>query len=128
MMPILISFPVLGVLTMVQSAIMSRVHLLHGTTDLVLLVLAAWALHERTQMAWHWAVIGGLMIGLASALPLGITLAGYLLITALALFLKRQAWKAPVLALFLVVFFGDSAHPFAFHCLSLIERRDIEPV
>jgi hypothetical protein len=72
----------------------------------VLLALAAWALQERVQSAWAWAVIGGLVIGLASALPFGAMLAGYLAITALALFLRRRVWKVPVLAMFITTFFG----------------------
>ncbi len=105
-MPFLIAFPILSILVMLQSAIMSRVHLLYGTADLVLLALAAWALQERVQTAWHWAIIGGILIGLVSALPFGVMLGGYLAITALALFLRRRVWKVPVLAMFVTTFFG----------------------
>ena len=105
-MPLLLSLPVLSLLVMLQSAVISRVHLLHGTADLVLLALAAWALQERVQTAWHWTVVGGLMIGVASALPFGAMLGGYLVITALALQLRRRVWKVPVLAMFALIFIG----------------------
>ncbi len=105
-MPVLLSLPVLTLLVMFQSAVMSRIHLLHGTADLVLLALAAWALQERVRTAWYWTVLGGLMIGLVSALPFGAMLAVYLAITALALFLRRRVWKVPVLAMFVATFIG----------------------
>ncbi len=105
-MPVLISLPILSLLVMFQSAILSRVHLLYGTADLVLLAVAAWALQERVQTAWHWAAIGGILIGIVSALPMGAMLACYLAVTALASFLRRRVWKAPVLAMFVVTFFG----------------------
>jgi hypothetical protein len=105
-MPVLIALPLLSLLVMLQSAILSRVHLLYGTTDLVLLAVAAWALQERVQTAWHWAALGGILIGMVSALPMGAMLGCYLAVTALALFLRRQVWKVRVLAMFLATFLG----------------------
>ena len=105
-MPVLIALPFLSLLVMFQSAILSRIHLLHGAADLVLLVLVAWALQERVQTAWHWTVIGGLLIGLVSALPFGAMLGCYLLITGVALYLRRRIWKIPLLAMFVVTFIG----------------------
>jgi rod shape-determining protein MreD len=106
MLPILLSLPILSLLLMFQSAVMSRIHLLHGSADLLLLALTAWALQERVKTAWHWSVLGGLLIGIVSALPFGVMLSGYLAITALAIFLRGRVWKAPVLAMFLATFLG----------------------
>jgi rod shape-determining protein MreD len=106
-MTILLALPILGVLVMLQSAIVSRVFLLHGTADLVLLAIIAWALQERVNTAWHWALIGGLLVNLVSALPLGIPLLGYLLATGIALLLKHRIWQAPILAMFTSTFLGS---------------------
>ncbi len=106
MLPILISLPVLSLMVMFQTAILSRVHLLHGTVDLILLAVLAWALQERVTSAWFWSLIGGLMIGLFTALPFGALLVCYLTLTALALFLKSRIWKAPILAMFVATFVG----------------------
>ncbi len=91
---------------MFQSSILSRIPLLHGTVDLVLLAIIAWALQERVQSAWQWGIIGGLLAGLATALPFGIVLAGYLTITGLALYLRRHIWQVPILGMFLLTFVG----------------------
>jgi len=104
---ILLAFPILGVLVMFQSAVVSQVFLLHGTADLVLLAIIAWALQERVDTAWHWALIGGLLVNLVSALPLGVPLISYLLATGIALLLKHRIWQAPILAMFTATFLGS---------------------
>ncbi len=85
-MEILFAFPVLSLLVVFQSAFMGRIFLLHGSADLVLLVILAWALQERVSTAWHWAVIGGLLDCIPSAQPFFSPLIGYVLATGVALF------------------------------------------
>jgi rod shape-determining protein MreD len=109
-MAILLAIPILAVLVMFQSAVVSQIFLLHGTADLVLLAIIAWALQERVETAWHWALIGGLMVNLVSALPLGIPLIGYLLATGIAQLLKHRIWQAPILAMFTSTFLGSLAN------------------
>lgn len=106
MLPFVVGIPVLALLVMIQSGIVSQTPLLHGTADIVLLAVIAWALHERVKTAWHWAIIGGLLIGLVSGLPFGLYLGCYLAVTALCLLIKRRVWKIPVLAMLLVTFIG----------------------
>lgn len=105
-MAVLISIPILGALLMLQTAVISRIPLLHGTTDLVLLTVVAWALQKRVQTAWQWGIIGGLLVGIVSALPLGVPLVSYVLAVGLALFLRQRVWKVPILAMFIATFFG----------------------
>ena len=90
-MAILIAVPILSFLLILQSAVLSRIPLLGGTTDLVLLAVIAWALNRRVQTAWHWGIIGGLLVSYVSALPFGVILLGYLLAVALALALRGPA-------------------------------------
>lgn len=106
-MPILISLPILAVVLMLQSIVISSFPLLNGYADLVLLVLVAWALHERARSAWIWAVVAGLMVGYISALPMMLPVIGYLLVTALARLVIRRVWQTPILTMFLVTFAGS---------------------
>ncbi len=105
-MATLIAIPVLGILAILQTALVSRLPLLHGTADVLLLMIVAWALHKRVNTAWQWCIIGGLMMNIISAVPLGVPLIGYSLSTALALALRRRVWQVPLLAMFLVTFLG----------------------
>lgn len=87
-------------------AIASRIPLLGGYADLMLVALAAWSLQERVETAWHWAIFGGLLVGWISALPWAIPVVGYLLMVALARILVRRIWQAPLLVMFAIVFIG----------------------
>ena len=102
----LIAIPLLALAFMIQTAIISRVTLLSGAGDIVLLILIAWALQEQVQSAWHWAALAGLMAAFVSGLPPFVLLVAYLLAVSLARYVLRQTWQTPVLALFTVTFFS----------------------
>ena len=102
----LIAIPLLVVLSILQSALLSRFQLLNGMPDLVLLALLAWALQKRVSTALQWGIIGGLITQLFSAVPLGVPVVSYLLSIGLALFLRTRVWQVPILAMFISVFAG----------------------
>ena len=102
----LIAIPLFIFLGIFQSAVVSRLPLLQGTADLVLLIIIAWALQERVRTAWQWALIAGLVVGYISALNLLVPLVGYLLVTGLALLLRQRVWQVPILAMVAVTFIG----------------------
>ena len=66
----LVALPVIILAVILQSAIVSRVYLLSGIADLPLVMLAAWALQEEVETAWHWAVATGLLVGFVSGIPM----------------------------------------------------------
>jgi len=103
----LLAIPLFGVLAIFQSAVVSRLPLLHGTADLIFLVVVAWALQERVRNAWQWAVIAGMIVGYISALNMLIPVVSYLVVTGLALLLKQRVWQVPVLAMLAVTFVGS---------------------
>lgn len=115
-MSVLIAIPILGILMIFQTTIVSQVQLLHGTADLLLLAVISWALQKRVQTAWHWSIIAGLMVNIASSLPLGVPVLGYGVTTGLALLLRRRVWRVPILALFTITIFGT----LIMHSVSLI--------
>ncbi len=100
-------------------AIASRIPLLGGYADLILVTLAAWSLQERVQTAWHWAIFAGLLVGWTSGLPWIIPLLGYLLTVAFARALVRRIWQTPLLGMFVVVFVGT----LLFHVLTIVNLR-----
>jgi hypothetical protein len=60
-----IVIPVMLVLSVLQISAVSRIELLNGSADLVLLAVAAWGVRERGKDVFLWAFIGGLLISLA---------------------------------------------------------------
>ncbi len=113
----LIAVPFLGLLMILQSAIFSRIPLLEGQADLVLLALVGWALQSHVKGVWFWVLIGGGMAALTSAMPFGVFMAGYSLTAGLSLVLKRRVWKTPFLAMIASVFLGtlNSRYYFSDH-------------
>jgi rod shape-determining protein MreD len=108
----LLSFPVLIVLLMLQMVVVSRLPLLSGTADLILLVLVAWSLHERVTTAWVWATVAGLLVSFVSALPLFTPLVGYLVVTGIARLLQRRVWQTPILAMIVATVVGSLFYHF----------------
>lgn len=102
----LIAFPLLALVVIVQSAVISHMTLLAGYADLMLVVLAAWALKAEASSAWLWAFLGGVMVSFVSGLPWPVTMAGYLFVVLFAQLLRRRVWQAPLLAMFSVTFLG----------------------
>jgi rod shape-determining protein MreD len=105
-MALLISIPILGVLAIIQSAIISTMPLLFGTTDIVLVVVLAWTLQDKVKGAWQWSIIGAGLMTLLSALPVGIYFAAYLAATLLASYIRRRIWKMPFLGMLIAIFLG----------------------
>jgi rod shape-determining protein MreD len=102
----LVGFILFGLLVIVQSTLVSRMPLLQGTPDLILLFILAWSLQDRVKSAWQWCLIGGILASFYSALPFGTYLIAYLLATGVARVLKRRVWKAPFLAMMAATFIG----------------------
>ena len=102
----IISLPLLGLLVIIQSAIISRFTLLRGSADIVLLVIIAWALLDQDNSAWFWAVFGGIVVNMVSALPLFIPLICYLISVAIAKLIRRRISQIPYLAMVVSVFCG----------------------
>jgi len=117
----LLAFPLFLLAMMLQTAIISRVTLLNGCADLILVILAGWALQERVKTAWQWALVGGALFSFISRVPWFVPLVGYLATVALARLFQRHFWQAPLLAMFAVCFFGTLAmHFLSFFSLRLI--------
>ncbi len=115
----LVAVPVILLSVILQSAIISRVYLLSGLADLPLVMLAAWALQEDVDSAWHWAAAAGLLVGFISGLSWVVPVFGYLAVVALARIFQQRVWQAPLLAMFSITFLGT----IVVSILSLVDLR-----
>jgi cell shape-determining protein MreD len=106
MVPSLIGIPFLALTVLLQSSIVSRISMGFGKADLVLLVIICWTLQDRVTSHWQWAVIGGLLMSLISAVPFYSYLFTYLVVVAVCRFIKRSVWQIPVVTLLLCILFG----------------------
>jgi len=102
----LIAVPVIILSVILQSSVVSGIKLLSGYADLPLIMIAAWALQERVDTSWQWAVATGLLVGFVSGISWVIPVAGYVIVVILAKVLQMRVWQAPLLAMFSISFLG----------------------
>lgn len=86
--------------TLLQLTLATRVNLLQGAPDLVLLVLVAWLLLPGHKADWRWGLVAGLMVGYASALPDWVLMAGYAAGAAACQLLAERIWQVRLFTLF----------------------------
>ena len=105
-MSVLLSIPILALISILQSAVVSRLPLNQGVADLMLVLLGTIALQKRVNTAWQWSIVGGLLTDYFSGLPFGIFTVSYLIATALATLLRERIWRFTFLMQLLVVLVG----------------------
>jgi len=92
-----------------QSALFTQINLLHGATDLMLLTVLAWYLHEDAPPWWGWAFLGGTMLGWLSALPWWFYAVAYSAVALLATYLRRRLWRTSLFTYLLLIVFTTPA-------------------
>lgn len=99
-----IGLPLMALLAILQSAVVSHLRLADGQADLVLVAIVAWALTGRAQEAMVLGLVGGLFLDLLSALPLGSTALALVLIAYVVSLTEGRLWGAHLLTPLGVVF------------------------
>ncbi|MGB9641340.1 MAG: hypothetical protein ACPL4H_10540 [Anaerolineales bacterium] len=102
----ILSVPILAGLLMFQIGVLNNLPLLHGYSDLVMLTIIAWALQKNVTTAWQWGILGGIMMTIVSALPLGVYLICYLILVGMTLLIKKIVWRIPLISMLLVTVVG----------------------
>ena len=105
-MSVVLSIPVLSIIAIFQSSVVSRLPLNRGTADLMLVVLVAITLQKSAKSTWLWSIVGGLLMDFFSGLPYGLFTFSYLIATSMAFKLRERIWRFSFLMQLLVVFTG----------------------
>ena len=93
-------------LSVLQSTAISRITLISGSADLILIAVACWGVREKGYNAFVWALVGGLFIALNTAMPFYIPIISYIFVALLAKLLFGRIWQSPIIMLIVVVFVG----------------------
>ncbi len=99
-----IGLPLMALLAILQSAVVSQLRLADGQADLVLVAVVAWALTGRSREAMVLGLAGGLFLDLLSALPLGSTALALVLVAYVVSLTEGRLWGAHLLTPLGVVF------------------------
>ena len=101
-MSILLSVPILIVMLVLQTTLVSEVRLLHGSADLILVWLAVWGLTSKDRSGYLLAFFAGGLVSYISALPWYVFPIAYLLTIAIARYVSSQLWQSPLLSMFAI--------------------------
>jgi len=105
-MAFFISIPVLYFATLFQMVAISRLPLINGSADLVMLVLAAWGIIDIGKNYWGWGLVGGLMMSFVTKVPWPAVVLSYFLVAVTAHLLHGRIWQSPILAMLLMALLG----------------------
>jgi rod shape-determining protein MreD len=86
-----ISVPLLGLLSVLQSAVFRQIAVLGGNLDLTLLVVLCWSI-LRPEEGLVWAGVAGIFMDLLSGGPLGATAIAYVIASLAAGQLEGRLW------------------------------------
>lgn len=92
--------------SILQGTLVTRIKLLQGHADLVLLVIVAIILQEDLKPDWRWGLLAGLILSLSSALPLWVLLASYTAAALICHWLRKRVLQIPMLILFTSILIG----------------------
>lgn len=98
-MRILVGVPIFAVLAMLQSTVFSRISIIHGTSDLMMVFIIAWSLQEQVTQPWWWAGIAILFTSLITAMPIVAIVVPYVIVLTIALIVRRRIWQTPILVM-----------------------------
>lgn len=96
----------LGIAIIFQTTMAVNIQLLEGTVDLVFLALLGWLLQEGTTGHIQWGMLAGVFVGVTSAIPIYVPLAGYLGITIIVIIIKQRIWQVQILLLLITTILG----------------------
>ncbi len=96
-MAFVVGLPVLLVLAVLQSSVLSQLQLLDGAPDLPLLAVISWALTGRMHESLGLALFAGLFVDLLSGLPFGMSAIILIFVTFLVSLFEGRFWEANLL-------------------------------
>ncbi|MCD6355984.1 MAG: hypothetical protein J7L66_01755 [Anaerolineaceae bacterium] len=88
-------------LSVIQSAAISRISILGGTADIVLLAIISRAVSDDEGNLVIWALTGGFFISLMTKMPAIIVLITYIVSAGITRVIQKQFWQSPILTIIL---------------------------
>ena len=100
------SIPIMLIFSVIQTVAVSRITLMGGSADIILLAIVSWGISEEDSSVFSWALVGGIFISFISAMPTAAVITSYLVIAGISRVFKKVLWQAPILAILLSSFIG----------------------
>lgn len=104
-----VSLPIMLIFSVIQTVAVSRIKLMGGSADIILLAIVSWGVSEEDNSVFFWALAGGIFISFISAMPTAAVITSYLFIAGITRIFQKALWQAPILAILLSAFVGTIA-------------------
>jgi rod shape-determining protein MreD len=105
-MGVFLALPILTLAALLQAVLLPTLNLVSGGPSLIYLLVIAWALNAPLPQGIAWALIGGVISDLLSAVPLGTSSLGLGLSVLIMSLLLSQFYELNLLLLLLMGLFG----------------------
>ncbi len=92
------------IVVVLQLAVVGNIPLLHGTADILLIWVGAWALLSKGKGAWIYAGVAAVVVSYISAIHPIVPFVSYFFVVAFARYFQRRIWQSPLIALLIICF------------------------
>ncbi|MDL1899685.1 rod shape-determining protein MreD [Anaerolineae bacterium CFX9] len=123
-----LSLPILFVAVVLQSTFVPQARILGGQPDLTFLLVIAWAMHAPFRESIAWAMVGGIMQDLMSAVPTGASALGMIILIYVLDRVREQLVGVGLLTLIGFVLAGTLWQHLVFQGVMLISGFSIRPL
>ncbi len=125
MLEIIIGLPYLAVTGFLQVSLISKVRLLQGAPDLLMLAILAWSINAKTKYAWIIVIFAGLVMSYLSAMPMDGYIWMYLFLWLIIRFLKMKVWQMPMILMLFMTILGTIFTSFGTLGLLLLQNASV---
>jgi len=109
MISVIISLPIMLILSVIQSVAVGRINIMSGSADIILLAIVSLGVTEENRNIFIWALVGGIFISFISAMPAAAVITAYLVVAGITWIVQKGIWQSPILAILLSSFIGTVA-------------------
>lgn len=104
MLEVIVGLPIFAIAAFLQVTIFSKIRLVNGAVNLVMLCLIVWSINSSTRYSWIMAVWSGLLMSYVSAMPLKSYMWFNLGVWGFIWLIKKRIWQMPIiLTLFVTI-------------------------
>ncbi len=109
MLEVIVGLPIFAIAAFLQVSVLTKIRLLNGAVNLVMVCLVVWSINSSTKYSWIMAVWSGLLMSYVSAMPLSGYMWFNLGVWGFIRFIKKRVWQMPMILTLFVTIVGTLA-------------------
>lgn len=103
----ILGIPLVVLLVIIQTTVVSRLNISYGMMDIVLVSLIAVGIHPRSKHIIYWFLLAGFLLAIISPIRLMYPLVPYALTGFLVEYLRKRIWRIPLILMAILTFLGS---------------------